>query len=317
MRRQRISVREKLVTAWKSLSYTKTGQDPAKLFSRFDKDKNGLIDELEFRNAVRKGGQITASMMPDSSVLQLFHAVDTDGSGGVTVDELESFLWGTNADVALDTPTASPRSSRLSDRSFSPLIATSPDSTFAPPQIYKSAMQQQQQQHVPALPMLVVPTKEARDALFNALDANRNGGLSLAEIDKGVVSGAFTKVLSPEGSTGGESFDHKPALMRAYHAADRSKDGFIERSEFAVLLHYMVYFNNMWHKFEAIDSDHDRRLDLAEFTAGCEVLGLEISAEEAEVEFARCDADGGGMILFGEFCAWCAARHVDSTEPES
>ena len=186
-----------------------------------------------------------------------------------------------------------------------------PELTASPPRVRMDG------RRVPALPMLVVPTKEARDALFNALDANGNGGLSLAEIDKGVVSGAFTKVLSPEGSTGGESFDHKPALMRAYHAADRSKDGFIERSEFAVLLHYMVYFNNMWHKFEAIDSDHDRRLDLAEFTAGCEVLGLEISAEEAEAEFARCDADGGGMILFGEFCAWCAARHVDSTEPES
>jgi Ca2+-binding EF-hand superfamily protein len=156
----------------------------------------------------------------------------------------------------------------------------------------------------------VVPAKEARDGLFNALDVNGNGGLSLAEIDKGVVSGIFTKALSPEGSQNGESFDHKPALMRAYRAADRSQDGFIERSEFALLLQYMVYFNNLWHKFEAIDSDHDRRLDLGEFTAGCKMLGLEISAEEAEAEFMRCDADGGGLILFGEFCAWCAARHV-------
>ena len=173
---------------------------------------------------------------------------------------------------------------------------------------------------VPALPTLVVPAKKARDALFDALDVNGNGGLSLAEIDKGVVSGVFTKVLSPEGSAGGENFDHKPALMRAYHAADRSKDGFIERSEFALLLQYMVYFNNLWHKFEAIDSDHDRRLDLAEFTAGCQILGLDISAEETEAEFMRCDADGGGMILFGEFCGWCASRHIGSTrlstEPE-
>ena len=173
---------------------------------------------------------------------------------------------------------------------------------------------------VPALPTMVVPAKAARDALFDALDVNGNGGLSLAEIDKGVVSGVFTKVLSPEGSTGGENFDHKPALMRAYHAADRSKDGFIERSEFALLLQYMVYFNNLWHKFEAIDSDHDRRLNLAEFTAGCQILGLDMTVEETEAEFMRCDADGGGMVLFGEFCAWCASRHIGSTalstEPE-
>lgn len=33
-------------------------------------------------------------------------------------------------------------------------------------------------------------------------------------------------------------------------AADTSGDGFIERSEFAKLLAYIVYFNNLWHKFE-------------------------------------------------------------------
>lgn len=167
------------------------------------------------------------------------------------------------------------------------------------------------------LPMLVVPSKQARNELFAALDVNGNGGLSLAEIDKGVVSGIFAKVLSSDGCATGESFNHKPALMRAYHAADRSRDGFIQRSEFVKLLQYMVYFNNMWHKFEAIDSDHDRRLDLAEFAAGCKIVGLEIRPEEAEAEFTRCDADGGGMILFGEFCAWCAARHISGVELEN
>jgi hypothetical protein len=38
-------------------------------------------------------------------------------------------------------------------------------------------------------------------------------------------------------------------------------DGFIQRKEFKKLLHYLVYFNNVWHLFEQIDSNGDRRLD--------------------------------------------------------
>ena len=73
---------------------------------------------------------------------------------------------------------------------------------------------------------------------------------------------------------------------------------------------YIVYFNNLWHKFEEIDSDHDRRINAEEFASGCSIIGLQLSPEEAAAEFKKCDADGGGQILFGEFCTWCAARHV-------
>ena len=170
----------------------------------------------------------------------------------------------------------------------------------------------EQQQLAPA-PTLVIPPKKARDILFHAMDYNGNGGLSLAEIDKAVVSGLVCRALvtDDENAHTDESYDHKPALMRAYKAADRSGDGFIQRSEFVRLLQYMVYFNNLWHKFSDIDTDHDRRLDLGEFTTACGVLGLTVSPQEAATEFAKCDADGGGMILFGEFCSWCAARHID------
>ena len=76
----------------------------------------------------------------------------------------------------------------------------------------------------------------------------------------------------------------------------------------------MVYFNNLWHKFEEIDSDHDHRIDAEEFAAGCEVVGLRLSPEEAAAEFAKCDADGGGQILFSEFCKWCAERHIGDND---
>ena len=65
---------------------------------------------------------------------------------------------------------------------------------------------------------LTMPNRAQRDELFKRFDFNGNGMLSLAEIDKAVVE------LWPQ-------FDHKPALMRAYKAADRNEDGFIRRRE--------------------------------------------------------------------------------------
>eukprot|EP01044_Picomonas_judraskeda_P040944 COSAG03_NODE_20362_length_320_cov_1.162896_1_plen_43_part_01 len=41
-----------------------------------------------------------------------------------------------------------------------------------------------------------------------------------------------------------------------------------------------------------------------------------MSATEAQAEFGRCDADGGGMILFEEFCTWCAKRDLRQQQEE-
>ena len=148
---------------------------------------------------------------------------------------------------------------------------------------------------------LEMPSKEERTKLFNRLDYNGTGGLSLAEIDKGMIE------MFP-------SFNCKPALMGAYKAADKSGDGFIERREFRLLLHYLVYFNNLYHKFEEIDSDHDGRLSLDEFIHGCASVGVSIDRAEAEAEFARMDDNDGGYVLFDEFCTWCAMRESGAAE---
>ena len=68
--------------------------------------------------------------------------------------------------------------------------------------------------------------------------------------------------------------------IQAYKAADATHDGFIQRSEFMSLLKYLVYFNNIWHKFEEIDSDHDRRLSEEEFGHGCDMIGMPLSDEK-------------------------------------
>ncbi len=142
-----------------------------------------------------------------------------------------------------------------------------------------------------------MPDRSARDELFRRFDFNGNGMLSLAEIDKAVVE------LWPQ-------FDHKRALMRAYKAADRNDDGFIKRREFRLLLKYIIYFDEMWAKFDEIDRDHDHRLTPAEFAQGCAMMGIQLTRSAAAAEFAAMDENGGGFILFDEFCHWCARRQV-------
>ena len=84
-------------------------------------------------------------------------------------------------------------------------------------------------------------------------------------------------------------------------------------------VHGCSFFNNLWDKFEAIDTDGDRRLTESEFVAGCKAVELTITEEEAKAEFAKCDDNGGGFVLFNEFCSWCAAHHMgglDSAEED-
>ena len=74
-----------------------------------------------------------------------------------------------------------------------------------------------------------------------------NGRLSLAEVDKAVQE------LYPQ-------FDNKPALIRAFKAADRTGEGFITRKEFRLLLQGLRYFNAAWARFASLDGDGDRKL---------------------------------------------------------
>ena len=61
------------------------------------------------------------------------------------------------------------------------------------------------------------------------------------------------------------------------------------------------------------------RLSLQEFTSGCVVLGMRLSRGKAAQLFREMDVDGGGYVLFDEFCTWCvrqACLDDDSSEGE-
>jgi len=133
--------------------------------------------------------------------------------------------------------------------------------------------------------------------LWSHMDFNGNGIISLAEIDKCVV----------------EKFpllNHKPALMRAYkatiNASDSNGDDWVQRKEFKRLLGNLFYFNKAYWIFENQDGDKDRRMDFPEFKNCLTLVAGSAGMKDAEMkaDFDKVDRNGGGIILFDEFCRY-------------
>merc|ERR1712137_447949 len=140
--------------------------------------------------------------------------------------------------------------------------------------------------------------------LWRALDFNGNNIVSLAEIDRLVVQ-----------MVGGGNWpawiNNKPALMRAYKKTilkDGDGDDWVEKKEFHALLLNIFWFAKLFQQFSAIDTGADRRIDLGEFTRGMASLGLHMDASQAQAEFQKIDTNGGGQVLFVEFCAYIRNR---------
>lgn len=148
--------------------------------------------------------------------------------------------------------------------------------------------------------MALVADEAGLKQFWKQLDFNGNNIVSLAEIDKLAVEKY-------------PLLNKKPALMRAYKKttgkdlASSTDCDFVEFGELGELLKNLFYFNRLYHVFDKIDSDDDKRIDLAELKAGFALLKLEGKHKVEEV-FKSIDTNGGGIILFDEFCCWFAQR---------
>lgn len=153
-------------------------------------------------------------------------------------------------------------------------------------------------------------SKQKRIAQWQKIDVNGNGYLSLAEIDKAMRDDIGLPVL----------FDLKPVLMRAFQAAksvapssgNKADDDFIQKREYRLLLQYLRQYYEYWLAFERVDKDGDRRISLDEFLQGKDSMakwGIDMSDPEAQ--FKECDKNGGGMVLFSEFCDWAIKKNLD------
>jgi len=132
---------------------------------------------------------------------------------------------------------------------------------------------------------------------WSHLDYNGNGIVSLAEIDKWAVENY-------------PLLNHKPALMRCYKCTIKTgkhHDDWVHRVDFKKMIVNMFYFNKLYWIFDEANGD-DRRMTFPEFQMVLTLCGTQMSPSQAQQEFSKCDKNGGGMILFDEFCHYFASR---------
>jgi len=144
--------------------------------------------------------------------------------------------------------------------------------------------------------------------LWHRIDFNGNNIVSLAEIDKFVVE------LYPV-------LNHKPALMRAYKATINSEaadgDDWVDKKEFKMLLANLVFFNKLFWLFDNVDGDKDRRMNFQEFKECCCFAGCQMNESQLQQEFRSIDRNGGGIVLFDEFCLWFTKQRAPEAFEDS
>ncbi len=148
-----------------------------------------------------------------------------------------------------------------------------------------------------------------RKKMWDAIDMNKNGYVSLAEFDRGVRD-----VLNLP-----HIFTLKKVLMRAFQASKEkikakskhSKD-YVEWLEFRILLVYLRQYFEYYVMFCRIDTSDDFKVNLSEFKKAMPTLekwGIKISNPEAE--FKKIDNNNSGSIMFDEFCEYAIKKNLD------
>ena len=145
---------------------------------------------------------------------------------------------------------------------------------------------------------------QARTQLFRRFDRDDSGTLSLADVHQAIAQ------LWPDA-------EHKPALMRAYYAADVGQDGSVGPRSFRLLLEHLAYFNEHWQEFEQVEASEaflggKPLAGEEDFIASCSTIGVRLSGAEAAREFRKMglnDSGKMGHVRFGAFCTWAARLH--------
>jgi Ca2+-binding EF-hand superfamily protein len=150
---------------------------------------------------------------------------------------------------------------------------------------------------------------QMRRQLWQAIDMNNNGYLSLAEIDRGLLDVIRIPRL----------FDTKPVIMRAFQSAKTKVkatnphgNDYVSFAEFKYLLSYLRQYYEYWIAFERLDTDHDRRVTLTEFAKAVPIMNRwNIKITDPVHTFKEIDTNGGGVILFDEFVRWAIKKNID------
>ena len=109
--------------------------------------------------------------------------------------------------------------------------------------------------------------------------------------------------------------------MRAFQIAkkctkSKRKDGvgddYIEFREFRFFLLALRQYFEYYQAFQRTDTSGDHRISLDEFKASISKIERWVGKiRNVEEEFKKIDTNGGGIILFDEFCDWAITMNLD------
>lgn len=220
--------------------------------------------------------------LESDEIFDIFHEL-TQGGNSISFDQFCNWLLGRHVEP--------------------PIVDEEVDELEAvPPQVPED---------VPPAVDILLPDLEEREKWFDEWDDDRNGFLSLAEVEMKI-------------------FDRFPELLeqivrRAYKAADYSGNGFIGRQEFNKFLRFLEFFNNFWAIFQGIEKDLQQpsRLTISEFKRAAARLGMFLDSGKASAvpsagrsrddmdavaEFKGMRTFRNDRVLMVDFCTWAARK---------
>ena len=145
--------------------------------------------------------------------------------------------------------------------------------------------------------------KIERIKLYNNIDVNSNGSLSINEIFV-VISHKINYHNSNLKSAVFKAFE-TIRLLRDEKSKLNCEDHFLIFREFRKFLVYLRQYFEYYLMFEAIDSNDTRKVDIYEFEAALPFIkkwGHEIF--DVKKSFKEIDDNESGIITFDEFCFW-------------
>ncbi|KAJ1656985.1 hypothetical protein IWQ61_003534 [Dispira simplex] len=157
--------------------------------------------------------------------------------------------------------------------------------TSQPPQSYGSPYPPPAQPQQPAGP----PTPEMLRHWFNAVDEDKSGALSAAELQRALVNGDW----SP--------FNIETVRMMV-NMFDKDNSGTISFDEFAGLWKYIEEWKRC---FMTFDRDRSGTIDGQELTHALRTFGYNVSPEVIKLLICKFDINGNGTVTFDNFIQAC------------
>ncbi len=277
-------------------------RDARALFRAIDRDGSGTVSPDELASGLQRLGLGLAA----SQTEMLAQSLDTDGDGEIGWEELARFL-GADAGAVPATLGEGPTTKVQLAGKPALRIHFDPIGGYSFEKIDSGDVRQSS------------PLERDRESLsfFSA-----QGLLEMPtkkvrdELFKRMDLNA-NKQLSMNEYTDGlvrllPQFGNQHAVRRAFVAADRDQSGYVSRREFRLLLHYTIFFHKKAATFHKIDSNGDGRIDFSEFCESCKAVGVVKDTDALRAAFDQLDTDGGGHVRFSEFATWCARAEAVS-----